>query len=106
MGNRPEFFACWFGAALAGAVMVPMNPQSTVHEFAFMLDHSKCTAVIAEAGRAADVRAATAVPVVALGADFDGRGGSPQPASCRFSTRVSRWPCSTHPVPAGRRVWW
>ena len=73
IGNRPEFFACWFGAALIGAVMVPMNPQSTVHELAFMLEHSKCTAVISDADRADDVRSATAAPVVSLGADFDSR---------------------------------
>lgn len=73
VGNRPEFLACWFGAALTGAVMVPMNPQSTVHELTFMLGHSKCLAVIADEDRADDVRAATEVPVVALGEEFDAR---------------------------------
>lgn len=71
VGNRPEFLACWFGAALTGAVMVPMNPQSTVHELTFMLGHSKCQAVVADDDRAADVRVATEVPVVALGEEFD-----------------------------------
>lgn len=73
IGNRPEFFACWFGAALLGAVMVPMNPQSTVHELTFMLEHSKCSAVVTDADRADDTRAATHAPVVTLGTDFDTR---------------------------------
>lgn len=77
VSNRPEFFACWFGAALRGAVMVPMNPQSTVHELAFMLEHSKCKAVIADLDRADDVRSATPTPVVAIGGDFDARGERP-----------------------------
>ncbi|MFI7098975.1 AMP-binding protein [Streptomyces sp. NPDC050161] len=40
--NRPEFFDAWFGAAKAGAVMVPTNPLSTADELAYVLAHAEC----------------------------------------------------------------
>ncbi|MGW1838414.1 AMP-binding protein [Streptomyces sp. NPDC002067] len=40
--NRPEFFDAWFGAAKAGAVMVPTNPLSSAEELAHVLAHAEC----------------------------------------------------------------
>ncbi|MEU3714152.1 AMP-binding protein [Streptomyces catenulae] len=40
--NRPEFFDAWFGAAKAGAVMVPTNPLSTADELSYVLSHAEC----------------------------------------------------------------
>jgi len=69
INNRSEFMACWFGAALLGAAVVPMNPEATRREFAHMVSHSKAGAVVAipDAVEAfdADVR------VVELGQEFD-----------------------------------
>lgn len=73
IGNAPEFFACWFGAALLGAVAVPMNPQSTVAELHHMLGHSGCRAVVAEpsAVEACAQAVAPGVRVVATGEELD-----------------------------------
>jgi crotonobetaine/carnitine-CoA ligase len=46
--NRVEFFACWLGAALSGAVMVPVNPDSSPDELAYVLEHAGCRAVLLE----------------------------------------------------------
>lgn len=40
--NCPEFYDCWFGGALLGAVMVPTNPLSTADELAYILTHAEC----------------------------------------------------------------
>lgn len=40
--NCPEFYDCWLGAAIAGAVMVPTNPLLTAEELEFALEHSRC----------------------------------------------------------------
>ena len=41
LGNCPEFFDCWFGAALLGAVLVPTNPLLTADELEFVFGHSR-----------------------------------------------------------------
>lgn len=44
--NSCEFFSYWFGAALTGAVMIPVNPKSTAAELEYYFSHAGCTAVI------------------------------------------------------------
>ncbi|MEH1017704.1 AMP-binding protein [Micromonospora sp. CPCC 206060] len=70
--NRSEFFACWFGAALIGAVMVPASPGSSPDELAYVLDHARCGAVLVEAGNEALEAAARrgGAAVITTGADF------------------------------------
>ena len=46
LGNRPEFFAYWFGAALTGTVFVPVNPASTADDLQYYFDHADCLAVV------------------------------------------------------------
>jgi crotonobetaine/carnitine-CoA ligase len=44
--NSPEFFTCWFAAALSGTVMVPVNPASTADDLQYYFDHAECRAVV------------------------------------------------------------
>jgi crotonobetaine/carnitine-CoA ligase len=46
--NCPEFYDCWFGGALLGAVMVPTNPLSTADELAYILAHAECAVSITQ----------------------------------------------------------
>src|SRR5688572_21113915 len=38
--NCPEFLELWFGAALCGAVIVPVNTLSSVDELEYLVNHS------------------------------------------------------------------
>ncbi|HMC40193.1 MAG TPA: AMP-binding protein, partial [Acidimicrobiales bacterium] len=49
MGNRPEAVAAFFGAALAGAVAVPMSTFSPRPEIGFFLAHSAVDTVLTQA---------------------------------------------------------
>ncbi|MGV0654340.1 AMP-binding protein [Mycolicibacterium thermoresistibile] len=51
LGNRVEFFACWFAAARIGAVMVPINPHSTGEELSYCLRHARCVAAVCDHDR-------------------------------------------------------
>jgi crotonobetaine/carnitine-CoA ligase len=42
LANRPEFFDCWFGCALLGAVLVPTNPLLTRDELTYLIAHAGC----------------------------------------------------------------
>jgi crotonobetaine/carnitine-CoA ligase len=42
LANCPEFFDCWFGCALIGAVLVPTNPLLTESELGFVVEHARC----------------------------------------------------------------
>lgn len=44
--NGPEFFAYWFGAALTGTVLVPVNPASTADDLRYYFEHAECRAVV------------------------------------------------------------
>jgi acyl-CoA synthetase (AMP-forming)/AMP-acid ligase II len=48
MGNRPEAVAALFGAALAGAVAVPMSTFAPTPELSFMLDRAEVVAVLTQ----------------------------------------------------------
>jgi acyl-CoA synthetase (AMP-forming)/AMP-acid ligase II len=48
MGNRPEAVASIFGAALAGAVAVPMSTFAPRPELAFMLDRAEVTVALTQ----------------------------------------------------------
>jgi fatty-acyl-CoA synthase len=48
MGNRPEAVASIFGAALAGAVAVPLSTFSTRSELGFLLAHSEARFVLTQ----------------------------------------------------------
>lgn len=54
LANCPEFYDCWFGGAMLGAVMVPTNPLSTADELAYILNQAECRVSITTA----DLRAA------------------------------------------------
>ncbi|NLU83084.1 AMP-binding protein [Rhodococcus sp. HNM0569] len=43
----PEFAVAYFGIAAAGAVVVPVNTMSTVHELAYVLDDAGCALAVA-----------------------------------------------------------
>ncbi|CAJ1579097.1 class I adenylate-forming enzyme family protein [[Mycobacterium] wendilense] len=83
LGNCVEFFACWFGAARLGAVMVPVNPNSTADELTYFFEHASCRAVICSSRQQDAVRAAwPAEPalIVLCGKDFNDRSSAPPPA--------------------------
>lgn len=40
--NTPEFFDWWFGAAMAGSVLVPTNPLSSAAELSYIVKHADC----------------------------------------------------------------
>lgn len=42
LGNGPEFYDAWFGAAAIGAVIVPTNPLLTSDELAYVVSHGNC----------------------------------------------------------------
>jgi fatty-acyl-CoA synthase len=81
MGNRPEAVAAFFGAAMAGAVAVPMSTFSPRPELGFFLAHSAIDTVLTQTEmrgrRYADDVAALAGDLpflrraVAVGADWD-----------------------------------
>jgi crotonobetaine/carnitine-CoA ligase len=48
LANCIEFYDMWFGAAKAGAVMVPTNPLSTADELAYVLDHAGVRLTVTE----------------------------------------------------------
>ncbi|WP_431972607.1 class I adenylate-forming enzyme family protein [Nocardia sp. bgisy134] len=81
--NCREFFACWFGAALLGAVIVPISPRSSVDEIAFIIGHAQCRLLICGQERGAELPADLGVPVITCGADFEAhsQGSSPPNAT-------------------------
>jgi crotonobetaine/carnitine-CoA ligase len=46
--NCPEFYDCWFAAALLGAVIVPTNPLLTADELRFVLEHAGCRVSVSQ----------------------------------------------------------
>ena len=58
--NCPEFFDCWFGAALMGAVAVPTNTLWTADELAFAVSHSNARITVTEPSLLDSVLAAQA----------------------------------------------
>jgi crotonobetaine/carnitine-CoA ligase len=42
LANCPEFYDCWFGSALIGAVLVPTNPLLTENELGYVVEHAGC----------------------------------------------------------------
>lgn len=70
VGNRLEHPEIACGIAMAGLVMVPLNPRYTAHEAGFILQHSEARAVVVEESLV-DIVAPTAdelgLPMVVLG---------------------------------------
>jgi carnitine-CoA ligase len=56
--NRPEFLDVFFGCAVLGAVVVPVNPLSTADEVAHQLDDAGASVAIADPQLCATVRSA------------------------------------------------
>ncbi|MEU4332028.1 AMP-binding protein [Nonomuraea dietziae] len=52
LGNVPEYFACWFGAALLGAVVVPIGPQAGADELRYAVGHAGCRVAVGPPGSA------------------------------------------------------
>jgi long-chain acyl-CoA synthetase len=48
LGNRPEVFACWYGAARVGAMIVPISYRFTGAEVAYLLEDSGAVAFVYE----------------------------------------------------------
>lgn len=46
--NCPEFLYLWFGAALSGAVIVPVNTQSSLDELEYLVNHSESVLLVTE----------------------------------------------------------
>lgn len=76
VGNCPEFFACWFGAAILGATVVPVNPASTTDDLTYAFAHSSSKAVICGPEQLETVRNAwrgAPQAIVVTGTDFGSR---------------------------------
>ncbi len=48
LGNRPEVFACWYGAGRVGAMIVPISYRFTPAEVAYLLEDSGSVAFVYE----------------------------------------------------------
>ncbi|WP_319942797.1 AMP-binding protein [Nocardia aurantia] len=83
LDNSVEFFACWFGAALTGSVIVPLSPQLRADDLGYAFGHAGCMAVVCGPAQASAVRAGTPLPVVVTGADFDRRAAGLVPTPVR-----------------------
>jgi crotonobetaine/carnitine-CoA ligase len=46
--NCPEFYDCWFGCSVLGAVMVPTNPLLARAELNYELEHAGCVVSVTE----------------------------------------------------------
>ena len=46
MANRPEAIASFFGAAMAGAVVVPLSTFSTAAELTYLIDHADLSVLL------------------------------------------------------------
>ncbi|MEV0701194.1 AMP-binding protein [Saccharopolyspora sp. NPDC050389] len=95
--NQPEFYESWFGAALAGAVLVPTNPLASPDELGFVLRHANCRAVITERDlHRVVVEAEAGTPVFVVGSggadDFDAcvRASAPHSAVDGIDTASDR----------------
>ena len=60
--NRPEFYAAWFGANLAGLPMVPFNLALRGDDLAYQLEHSKVRVLFLEADLLPALRALPSPP--------------------------------------------
>jgi crotonobetaine/carnitine-CoA ligase len=60
--NRPEFYAAWFGANLAGLPLVPFNAALRGDDLAFQLSHSKVRVLFLEADLLPALRALPVLP--------------------------------------------
>ncbi len=75
LSNGPAFYDLWFGAARAGAVIVPTNPLSTSEELAFVIGHAGCSVSVTQPDLLAAVAAArggASGVLVTGGDDIDG----------------------------------
>lgn len=73
LGNRPAFYDLWFGAAIAGTVIVPTNPLATADELRYVIDHAACALSITQpdlVGQVVEARAGAANGVFV--ADLEG----------------------------------
>ena len=48
LNNCPEFLELWFGAALCGAVIVPVNTLSSLDELEYLVNHSESKVFVTE----------------------------------------------------------
>jgi carnitine-CoA ligase len=48
LGNVPEFYDLWFGAALLGAAIVPSHPLSTAGELGYLIGHAGCRLAVTQ----------------------------------------------------------
>ena len=70
--NRLEFYDLWFGAAIAGAAIVPTNPLLTAPEIAYVVEHARCSLTVTEPDlRAAVEGVAHGRDVLEVGPGFD-----------------------------------
>lgn len=61
LGNSPDFLVCLFGAAHAGAVLVPTHPSATVDDVSYVTSHAGCRVSVVSAAQ---------VPIIASVADM------------------------------------
>ncbi|MEU0565239.1 AMP-binding protein [Nonomuraea sp. NPDC005983] len=78
LDNRPEFLACWFGAAMIGAVIVPTGPQTSAEELRHIVGHARCRVVVCTPDLGGLVTTDDVV-LVTTGSDFDTRAAAPAP---------------------------
>jgi long-chain acyl-CoA synthetase len=55
--NGPEFLYAWFGAALLGAVTVPINPAYRSEEIRYILDDAGASGIVVDGARRTDIDA-------------------------------------------------
>jgi fatty-acyl-CoA synthase len=83
--NRPEYVALVFGAAMAGALVVPLNWRQSPAELAYQLDDSEASWLVAEdelEGLARDSLAAGHRRPDLLGIEEVGGGSTGPPPAC------------------------
>ncbi|HXQ63183.1 MAG TPA: AMP-binding protein [Acidimicrobiales bacterium] len=90
LGNRPELFATWYGAARRGALVVPVSTRLTAPEAAYILGDSGA-AVVVHDGAAPALAAAgtTAVPGLAVDDPSLAAGAADPPDDAYLGTPVT-----------------
>ncbi|MEC4763471.1 AMP-binding protein [Mycobacterium sherrisii] len=89
LDNSPEFLACWFGAAIAGTVMVPVNPNSTVDDLRYVFDHAQCRAVICGANQRRNVESAWCGPASRVITAHHGFADLSAPAPSSYAPQIA-----------------
>lgn len=88
--NRPAHFLHWLALNALGASVIPVNPDYTGEELAYLLDHGEAAMLVALESRlsfATSVAAGVGVPVASADGDLPAPRNAPQPVDDAIEDR-------------------